>query len=650
MSGSLDLDLDVAEKGDTISKLLDGGFDRFHAIHTCFEEVAVAVPGAVALTDGDTSLTYLQLDRRANGIAHRLIDRGVLPGSLVGLHTGNGIETVCGILGILKAGCAYLPLDPVYPADRVKFMLDDAGVAAVVAQDCLRAALGELSVPTIATDVNAQADVAPLLPVSRNNLAYVIYTSGSSGRPKGVRISHGNVLRLFGRTRHWFEFGPADVWSLFHSYAFDFSVWEIFGALLHGGRLVNVPQSVRRSPLEFRELLIREGVTVLNQTPSAFCQLVSADLNCPPECFALRYIVFGGEALQFENLRPWFERYGDDRPAIINMYGITETTVHVTYRRVRAADLNEASSLIGEPIADLTLHVLDPEMNPVPAGVEGEIYVGGAGLAQGYLNRPELTAERFIPDPFSRVAGARLYRTGDLALRREDGELEYRGRIDQQVKISGYRIELGEIEAAILADPAIRNAVAMARDDLPVGRAIVAYLTAGQNSDGIIDRLRASLRSRLPEYMVPAYFVVVDHLPLNHNGKIDRAALPLPVCEAAMPRSVTTATATERTIAGIWESKLGLANIDLDESFFDLGGKSLQLTQVHAELRKQTGIHIEIADMFAFPTIRSLAAYLDGATGFRQGGGESLRKSADARARMQRSAIERRQLKSGRAR
>ena len=536
MSGSLDLDLDVAEKGDTISKLLDGGFDRFHAIHTCFEEVAVAVPGAVALTDGDTSLTYLQLDRRANGIAHRLIDRGVLPGSLVGLHTGNGIETVCGILGILKAGCAYLPLDPVYPADRVKFMLDDAGVAAVVAQDCLRAALGELSVPTIATDVNAQADVAPLLPVSRNNLAYVIYTSGSSGRPKGVRISHGNVLRLFDRTRHWFEFGPADVWSLFHSYAFDFSVWEIFGALLHGGRLVNVPQSVRRSPLEFRELLIREGVTVLNQTPSAFCQLVSADLDCPPERFALRYIVFGGEALQFENLRPWFERYGDDRPAIINMYGITETTVHVTYRRVRAADLNEASSLIGEPIADLTLHVLDPEMNPVPAGVEGEIHVGGAGLAQGYLNRPELTAQRFIPDPFSPVAGARLYRTGDLALRREDGELEYRGRIDQQVKISGYRIELGEIEAAILADPAVESdQIGEARNE-PIAALQLAHA-----------------RRRAREYQIPAPqlkdFREIDqqlgdpkqHIPtpaLLARGRalVHVAAVPAARCSGRRPR------------------------------------------------------------------------------------------------------------------
>ena len=368
---------------------------------------------------------------------------------VVGLRVERSPDVVIGILAILKAGGAYLPLDPVYPTERIAFMLQDAGVRVVLTQrelaGELAGAAGHVRVPRRAAAAH-RARPRRRRPVPASDLAYVIYTSGSTGQPKGVRVTHRNVLRLFAATDAWFGFGPTDVWTLFHSYAFDFSVWEIWGALLAGGRVVVVPQDTSRDPGAFRALLVREQVTVLSQTPTAFRALIDADRAEPPAAFALRYVVFGGEALQLQSLQPWFDRYGDATPRLINMYGITETTVHVTYRPITRADLDaDAGSVIGVPIPDLRVYLLDAHGQPVPTGVAGEMYVAGAGVADGYLKRPELTAQRFVPDPFH---GGRMYRTGDLARRLDGGELEYLGRIDQQVKIRGFRIELGEIEAA----------------------------------------------------------------------------------------------------------------------------------------------------------------------------------------------------------
>ncbi|NVZ73235.1 amino acid adenylation domain-containing protein, partial [Pseudomonas costantinii] len=352
------------------------------------------------------------------------------------------------------------------PEDRLAYMIQDSGIQLLLSQASLA---GKLPVPPgvqtllLDADVSAFADSDPQVSMQPSNLAYVIYTSGSTGKPKGTLLPHSNILRLFAATDAWFGFGEQDVWSLFHSYAFDFSVWEIFGALLHGGELLIVPYDVSRSPQDFLELLCDSGVTVLNQTPSAFKQLMHAAC-ADSRSNALRHVVFGGEALDVKSLRPWFERFGDSAPQLINMYGITETTVHVTYRPLSIADLEQdANSPIGEPIPDLSWYVLDGELNPVAKGCIGELYVGRAGLARGYLNRGDLTALRFIPDPFGE-SGARLYRTGDLAQYRSDGVIEYVGRIDHQVKIRGFRIELGEIEARLNALTAVREALVLAQE------------------------------------------------------------------------------------------------------------------------------------------------------------------------------------------
>src|SRR6185295_11946677 len=404
----------------------------------------------------------------------------------------------------------------------------DSRVAVVVTEESVAAdlpahAAREVRLDTDRTQIDRQSSQDPAVEVMADFPAYVIYTSGSTGRPKGVVVSHENVARLFGSTDAWFGFGPDDVWTLFHSYAFDFSVWELWGALLYGGRLVVVPYFVSRSSDDFRALLARERVTVLNQTPSAWKQLDRADRSnrsndaagegVPP--LSLRTVVFGGEALDLASLGSWFSRHGDEKPALVNMYGITETTVHVTYRRIRQADLG-IRSLIGAPIPDLSLVLLDSWGRPAPLGVPGELHVGGAGVARGYLGRPDLTAERFVPDPYA-GAGARLYNSGDLARRLPDGDVEYLGRSDHQVKIRGFRIEPAEIEAAISECSGVADVVVLARKD-GAGDRLVAYLVAAGGAPPSLPDLRAALDARLPDYMVPAAFVVLPAFPLTPSG------------------------------------------------------------------------------------------------------------------------------------
>ena len=396
---------------------------RTESITERFEQQAAATPDAVAVSFEGERLTYRELNERANRLAHHLRCRGVGPETCVGILLEHSLEMVVNILGVLKAGGYYLPLDPAYPRERLSFMLEDAGATLLLK--------GEPDGISNHSVENLPHVVFP------EDLAYVIYTSGSAGHPKGVAVSHANVTRLFDATNAWFEFDERDVWTLFHSCAFDFSVWELWGALLYGGRLVVVPFAVSRDPAGFYELLRRERVTVLNQTPSAFWQLSWGRRSAEQTELALRLIIFGGEALELQRLRPWFQRHKDDRPQLVNMYGITETTVHVTYRPITRDDL-DAGSMIGRAIPDLQVYVLDDELRSVR---DGEIYVGGAGLARGYLNHPDLTAERFGPDPFSSEPGARLYRTGDLAHRVDGCDLEYRGRADDQVKVRGFRIE-----------------------------------------------------------------------------------------------------------------------------------------------------------------------------------------------------------------
>ncbi|HIE6053429.1 TPA: pyoverdine non-ribosomal peptide synthetase PvdD, partial [Pseudomonas aeruginosa] len=473
-----------------------------------------------------------------------------------------------------------------------------------------------LAIDGLVLDGYAESD--PLTTLSADNLAYVIYTSGSTGKPKGTLLTHRNALRLFSATEAWFGFDERDVWTLFHSYAFDFSVWEIFGALLYGGRLVIVPQWVSRSPEDFYRLLCREGVTVLNQTPSAFKQLMamacSADMATQQP--ALRYVIFGGEALDLQSLRPWFQRFGDRQPQLVNMYGITETTVHVTYRPVSEADLEGGLvSPIGGTIPDLSWYILDRDLNPVPRGAVGELYIGRAGLARGYLRRPGLSATRFVPNPFPGGAGERLYRTGDLARFQADGNIEYIGRIDHQVKVRGFRIELGEIEAALAGLAGVRDAVVLAHDGVG-GTQLVGYVVAdsAEDAERLRESLRESLKRHLPDYMVPAHLMLLERMPLTVNGKLDRQALPQPDASLSQQAYRAPGSELEQRIAAIWSEILGVERVGLDDNFFELGGHSLLATRVISRVRQEQQLDASLKALFERPVLEAFAQGLERTT------------------------------------
>jgi amino acid adenylation domain-containing protein len=452
-------------------------------LHEVFNQQVKLRPQQTAITFESESLTYSQLNHRANQLAHHLINLGVKPESRVGLWLSRSLDLVVAILAILKAGGVYVPFDPDYPSDRIAYMLEDSQVAVLLTHSQFQAQIPPHQATTIFIDnceveLAKQTTNAPEILVHPDNAAYIIYTSGSTGKPKGVVVTHRHVVRLMLATEKWFQFNAKDVWTLFHSYAFDFSVWEIWGALFFGGRLVIVPYLVSRSPEEFYNLLCDAKVTVLNQTPSAFRQLMQAEELLGREGeLELRYVIFGGEALDLASLEPWFERHDEEFPLLVNMYGITETTVHVTYRPIRLRDVKQRlGSLIGKPIPDLSLYILDRHCQPVPIGVVGEMYVGGAGVTRGYFNRPQLTAERMIPNQFNKSKPERLYKTGDLARFLSNGEIEYIGRNDHQVKIRGFRIELGEIEAVLKRHPGVRDALVIVREASQEDMRIAAYI------------------------------------------------------------------------------------------------------------------------------------------------------------------------------
>ncbi len=590
-------------------------------LHERFAAQAARTPLATAVVFEDRSLSYAQLHAGADRLARHLRARGVHAETRVALCAERSPELIVGILGILAAGGVYVPVDPVYPADRIAYLLEDSGCAAVLVQAPLRSRIPPAAAQVLTLE-DALADEAPdegaPAAVRPDNAAYVIYTSGSTGRPKGVVVTHANVARLFQATDPWFGFGAQDVWTLFHSYAFDFSVWEIWGALLHGGRLVVVPWETSRSPEQFHDLLVREGVTVLSQTPSAFRQLdaVEQARGVSPG-LALRLVVFGGEALEPRTLRGWLERHGAERPRLVNMYGITETTVHVTYRPLGWEEVESAgASPIGTAIPDLGVRVLDGWGNPVPVGVPGELYVGGGGVARGYLGRAELTAERFVPDAYSAEPGARVYRTGDRVRWLASGELEYLGRMDRQVKIRGFRIEPGEVEAALAGLAGVREAVVVVREDaafgVPAEKRLVAYVVAAEAGGVTGAGLREELGSRLPEHMVPGVFVVLEQLPLTSHGKVDRGALPAPE-PAADPGSpyVAPRTPAEEVLAGIWAEVLGVERVGTEEDFFALGGHSLLATRVVARARQAFGVEVPLREFFETPTVAALAALVE---------------------------------------
>ncbi|MFI8972217.1 non-ribosomal peptide synthase/polyketide synthase [Nocardia asteroides] len=603
---------DWATTGDSVGTGHETMLDRFGTI-------AATHPHAVAVKAGQSTLTYGELDAWSNRLARRLVGAGVGPETLVAVAMPRSVELAVALLAVLKAGGGYLPIDPNYPADRIEYILDDARPLCAIAAPGTGLARDWFGGPVIdpaAQNLSGFA-AAPLtdddrrVPLTPANAAYVIYTSGSTGRPKGVVIPHANVLALLDNSARHYAFGPADVWTMFHSYAFDFSVWELWGALLTGGSVVLVDYFTSRSPEQFRELLLAERVTVLNQTPSAFYQLVAADLATEPADYALRVVIFGGEALEPQRLSGWFARY-PHAPRLVNMYGITETTVHVSYREI-TPDTGSAS-VIGGALAGLTVRVLDSRLRPVPVGVPGEIYVSGAQLARGYLARPALTASRFVADPYG-APGTVAYRSGDLARWTAEGDLEYLGRADQQVNLRGFRIELGEIESALLASSvAPREVAVLVRTDLVDEPRIVAYLVAGPET-GRVDTaaLRQELARTLPEHMLPAAVVSVERIPLTVNGKLDRAALPAPVFETTAYRK--PATVTEEIIAAVYAEVLGRTAderpVGADDDFFALGGSSLLAAKAVARIGAALDRRVGVRALFEAPRVADLAAAVD---------------------------------------
>ncbi|MFI1293619.1 amino acid adenylation domain-containing protein [Streptomyces sp. NPDC020792] len=573
-----------------------------------FEQIARRYPTRVAVNLGEDSLTYAELDHRADAVAARLAER--VRGQHVGIAMRRGTGLIAIILGVLKAGRTYVPLDPSSPTLRIEQILRSFPAGLPVVQDESRwsAAGGER--------LDAEELLMPGEVAYRQQRhdpdadAYVIFTSGSTGRPKGVRVTHRNVMRLMRSTEELFGFGPRDVWSLFHSYAFDFSVWEIFGALLYGGRLAVVPQTTAKSPDEFRDFLAHERVTVLNQTPSAFGQLLKVLEARHRDEFALRYVVFGGEALRYAALRPWFDLMGS-RTRLVNMYGITETTVHVTHHPVTAEDARyETASAIGRPLPDLTVRVVDADGHTCPPGVPGEMIVGGAGVTRGYLKQPELTADRFRERD-----GAIVYRSGDLGLVRPDGTLVHLGRIDKQVQLRGFRIELGEVESALLSVPGVRECAVRLDERNAEHPALVAFVS-GQDVPGDATT-RERLRALLPPYMVPSALVRVAALRLNVNGKVDEKALPWPERTVAAPDSPACApTSTVDTVREVWQQVLPGAQFGPDDNFFDVGGSSMHVVEVHRLLCSRLAVdELEMIELFTHTTTRKLAAHIDAIRG-----------------------------------
>ncbi len=584
-------------------------------IHQVFEAHARLTPEAAAVECEGQTWTYAEINHRANRIARRLRKMGVGPGMLVGIGVSRSAHLITGMLGILKAGGAYVPLDPDYPLGRLEFMASEAALTVLLTERKLEA---QLPAPEGCRRIYAEdfTDASPCEAPSLSSanmgpesVAYVIFTSGSTGKPKGAMVTHGNLVRVFQSVGEQFHFRSDDVGTLFHSYSFDASVWEIWIMLFFGAKLVIVPYLASRSPEAYLEILHQSRVTVATQTISAFKPLMAAEeADGRPLNPALRYIFFGGEALYPHALKPWFDRHGDTRPRLVNLYGITEATILTTFHPFSLDDLRDGPnrSVIGSPLPGLRAYLLDEQGRPVAPGCQGEIYLAGPGVGRGYLNRPDLTAARFLPDP--QDSTALMYKSGDLGRLLPNGEIESLGRADQQVKIRGFRIELGEIEAAIVAEGGARAVAVVARKESDEDTRLAAYIVPAPGARVSAHDLRAALGKKLPPYMIPAWFVAVDALPLNPNGKLDAKALPSPTSAAgetveyAAPR-----TPEEQQIAAIWSELLGITKVGIHDNFFDLGGHSLLAVQIISRIRATLGANLPVSAIFDAPELEALA-------------------------------------------
>jgi syringomycin synthetase protein SyrB1 len=582
-----------------------------------FQDVVERFPDKVAVTTARGELTYRQLNERADALGHELTRTGVRPGQVVALLAPRDADLLVGMLGILKAGAAYLPIDPGSPADRIRWTVKDSESLVLVSTSALSAPISGLDADVVLLDglhaAPSLAEGRELPSVDSDDLAYVIYTSGSTGLPKGVQVEHRSVVRLFDVTQRFFDFDENDVWTAFHSAAFDFSVWEIWGALLFGGRLVMVPQETARSPKEFHALLLAQGVTVLNQTPSAFRRLAAVEARASHPLPRLRAVVLGGEKLDPATLRPWVERHGDEHPRLVNMYGITEATVHSSYRPLLRADLEgDGPSPIGEPLPDLTFHVLDEDELPVGKGEPGELYIEGPGLARGYLGRPELDKERFTDLVGADGVPHRCYRTGDRVVALPDGGYGYLGRTDDQVKIRGHRVEPGEIESLITRHPDVAQSVVLPHDYGEDDVRLIAYVASRTADPALAAVLAERTAAALPAHMCPSKYVVLRELPLTLNGKVDKARLPSPEVTGASAQG-PGAAGTEARIAEVWRVVLDVPRVERDADFFELGGTSLSLLRMFTRVNEVFGLDLDITVLIDGATVRLLGRHVDAA-------------------------------------
>ena len=605
-------------------------YERDQCVQQLVEMAVARQPEAVAVSYGAKQINYRELNTRANQLAHYLRRRGIGPDARVGVLVDRSVELNVALLGILKAGGTYVPLDGGYPAQRLRFMLEDAEVGLLLTQHGQQEVVTEGEATEVVyldeewEQFKSESRENPAVVTKAENLAYVMYTSGSTGQPKGVGVTHRAINRLV-RNTNYVQLEESDRVAQVSNVSFDAATFEIWGALLHGAQLVGIEKETMLSPAEFKRAIAKQHISAMFLTTALFNQIAQS----LPETFApLRYLLFGGEACDPQSVRRVLE-LGKPRH-LLHVYGPTENTTFTTWYEVRDVEASARTIPIGQALSNTEIWVLDQHMQLAPVGVTGELYIGGDGLARDYFRRPELTAEKFVPHPYSAEPGARLYRTGDLVRYLSDGNVEFLKRMDQQVKIRGFRIELGEIEATLQDHPAVRESIVIVREVIPGDRHLVAYVVpepavSGQRWNNyannplcetfvhqLVLQLRNWLRARLPAYVTPANFVVLDELPLNANGKVDRRALPEPDAAkyVAEETFIAPRTREEKTIAEIWAEVLDGRPISVEANFFDLGGHSLLATRVISRIREKCGVELPLRLLFDSPTVAALASHL----------------------------------------
>ncbi len=590
----------------SLSSKNDCAYPNDKTISQLFEEQVKLTPNNIAVKFKNKALTYDELNKKSNKVAHFLRNLGIKANDVVAIRLNKSLEMVIGILGIIKAGGCYLPIDLSYPQERVSFMLEDSNAKLFLTNELHKDDL-EINIPYYLLDnsfdnensSNSEENLECIN--SPEDLIYIIYTSGSTGTPKGVMLCHRNIVRLIKNKDFQFDFNEDDVWTMFHSVAFDFSVWELYACLLYGSKLILVPETTAKDPKKFLQLLRDEKVTVLNQTPTYFYNLLDRELLNEDSTLCIRYIIFGGEALKPNLIKPWKEKYPSTK--LINMYGITETTVHVTFKELNEQDLLLSDSNIGKPIPTLKAYVMDKYLHILPYGIEGEMCISGLGVCKGYLNRPELNEEKFVVNPYN--PDEILYHSADTAILDKNGDLHYLGRIDNQVKIRGFRIEIGEIETKLLKHPNISKCVVLPKKNGDTDSYLVAYIVADEELSS--NDLKLYISKLVPEYMVPSFFVFLNKMPLTSNGKIDRKKLlNMQIKTESNTKYMAPRNDFEKIFLKILESSLNISNVGIDDNILELGADSLTLMKITIKLLEKNYI-VNIQDIYEFKTIRGIS-------------------------------------------